>query len=361
MFALGVSAALGGIQNPKLIMLQKDLKFHQDAILGIAAALVNVCVSIGTALVLRSYWAPIAGLLAGQAVSIVLSYIIFPFRPALRVKHFRELWQFSAWVSISQIVNTLNYRFDHLLVGTLLGRAELGLYTVGGRLAVVPGQELVRPLTSTLFPAFSLAGADTERLKRAYQRVQGVVTAACLADECRIRPNRRPVRAARARPVMAPGHPDHSAPGLHLFAGYARQSRLPLAMAKGETRSLFLRNCLKLGVRVPLILIGMPAGGLIGLLIGRAIAGFHRGRRRHDDGDPPHRPERRDAAPSQYSLLPGNRRDDRCVRVLPSACDRRDGSASCFSSPARLRWVPSAIWRRLGLLADRREAGRTGE
>jgi O-antigen/teichoic acid export membrane protein len=274
MLALGLNAALSGIQNPKLIMLQKELKFHQDAIIGIVGALANVCVSIGTALVLHSYWALIAGLLAGQVASVAVSYTIFPFRPALRVKHFGELWRFSVWVSISQIVNTLNYRFDQLLVGTLLGRTELGLYTVGGRLAVVPGQELVRPLTSTLFPAFSIARTDPDRLRRAYQRVQGVVTAVALPTSVGFGLIADPF----VRLALGPSWLD-AIPIIQLLAFIYSLDTLgslvfPLAMAKGETRSLFLRNCLKLAVRMPLILVGMVAGGLIGLLIGRAIAGF---------------------------------------------------------------------------------------
>lgn len=272
--ALGVSAALGGIQNPKLIMFQKKLKFHQDAILGVVAALVNVCVSIGSALVLRSYWALVAGLLAGQAVSIVLSYIMFPFRPALRVTHFRELWHFSAWVSISQIVNTLNYRFDYLLVGTFLGRNDLGLYTVGGRLAVVPGQELVRPLTSTLFPAFSLAGSDTERLKRAYRRVQRVVTAVALPTSVGFGLVAEPFVRIALGPSWLGAIPIVQLLAFTFALDTLGSLVFPLAMAKGETRSLFLRNSLKLAIRMPLILIGMAAGGLAGLLAGRAIAGF---------------------------------------------------------------------------------------
>jgi O-antigen/teichoic acid export membrane protein len=274
MLALGVSAALAGIQNPTLIMLQKTLNFHQDAILGIAAALVNVSVSIGSALVLRSYWALIAGLLAGQVASTVLSYTIFPFRPAPRVKHFRELWQFSVWLSVSQIVNTLNYRFDHLVVGTFLGRAELGFYTVGGRLAVVPGQELVRPLTSTLFPAFTFAGADTERLKRAYQRVQRVVTAVALPTSVGSGLIADPFVRIALGPSWLGAIPIIQLVAFAFSLDTLGSLVVPLAMAKGETRSLFLRSSLKLAVRVPLILLGMAAGGLVGLLVGRAIAGF---------------------------------------------------------------------------------------
>lgn len=274
MLALGVSTALSGFQNPKLIMLQKKLKFHQDAILGIAAAVVSVCVSIGSAFVLRSYWALIAGLLAGQTVSIVLSYIIFPFRPSLRMTHFRELWQFSVWISISQIVNTLNYRLDHLLVGTFLGRAELGLYTVGSRLAVVSGQELVRPLTSTLFPAFSLAGADKERLKRAYQRVQSVVTAVALPTSVGFALIADPFVRLALGPSWYGAIPTIQILAFTFSLDTLGSLVFPLAMASGETRSLFLRNSLKLAIRVPLILVGMATGGLVGLLIGRAIAGL---------------------------------------------------------------------------------------
>lgn len=273
MIALGVSAALGSLQNPKLIMLQKELKFHQDAILSATAALVNVCVSIGLAVALRSYWALIAGLLAGQVVSTALSYILFPFRPSLRVKHFRELWQFSVWVSISQIVNTLNYRFDQLLVGTFLGRTELGLYTVGGRLAVVPGQELVRPLTSTLFPAFSVADTDTARLQRAYQRVQGVVTALALPASVGFALVADPFVRIFLGPSWVGAIPIIQILALTFSVDTLGSLVFPLAMAKGETKSLFLRNSLKLAIRLPLIVGGMAVGGLFGLLIGRAIAG----------------------------------------------------------------------------------------
>jgi O-antigen/teichoic acid export membrane protein len=273
LLAFGVSAVLGGIQNPALVMLQKQLKFHQDALLGVAAAIVNASVAIALAFALRSYWALIAGLIAGQIVSTVLSYILFPFRPAIRFKHARELWSFSVWVSVSQIVSTLNYRFDQLLVGTFLGRSELGLYTVGGRLAVVPGQELVRPLTSTLFPAFSIAQSDPERLRRAYARVQGVVTAVALPTSVGFGLVAEPFVHLALGPEWIDAIPIVQLLAFVYSLDTLGSLALPLAMAKGETKSLFLRNSLKLAVRMPMIAIGLATGGLVGLLIGRAIAG----------------------------------------------------------------------------------------
>jgi O-antigen/teichoic acid export membrane protein len=273
MFALAISAVTGGLQNPKLVMFQKQLRFHQQAILGIASTLMNVIVSIVIAVIFRSYWALIAGLLAGQITNVILSYTMFPFRPSLSWKHFGELWRFSVWVSLGQIINTLNYRFDHLLVGTFLGRADLGLYHVGSRLAVLPGREIVRPLTGTLFPAFSLAADDPERLRRAYQRVQGLVTAIALPASIGFGLIADPlVRLALGEKWLG------AIPVVQLVAAiYSIDTFgslvVPLGMAKGETRQLFVRTLQKLAIRVPIIVAGLALGGFAGLLYGRMIAG----------------------------------------------------------------------------------------
>ena len=273
MFALGASAVLSGLANPKLVMLQKELNFHQVAIRSIASMLVQVAVSITVAAIFRSYWALVAGLLAGQVATVLVSYTLVPFRPALGWKHFRELWSFSVWVSLGQVVNTLNYRFDQLLVGTYLGRSELGLYTVGSRLSVLPGQEIVRPLTNTLFPAFRLTADDPERLRRAYQRVQAAVTAVALPASIGF--------ALIADPVvrLALGEKWIGAiPVIQLMAAIYSIDTFgslvnPLGMARGQTRLLFIRAVQKFAMRVPIIAIGLVLGGLMGLLYGRMLAG----------------------------------------------------------------------------------------
>lgn len=273
MFALAISAVAGGLQNPKLVMFQKELRFHQQAVLGMASTLMNVIVSITVAAVFRSYWALIAGMLAGQITNVILSYTMFPFRPSLSWKHFGELWRFSVWVSLGQIVNTLNYRFDHLLVGTFLGRAELGLYHVGSRLAVLPGREIVRPLTGTLFPAFSLAASDPERLRRAYQRVQGVVTAIALPASIGFGLIADPlVRLALGEKWLG------AIPVVQLLAAiYSIDTfgslATPLGMAQGQTRLLFVRTVQKFAIRVPMVVAGLVLGGFTGLLYARMIAG----------------------------------------------------------------------------------------
>ena len=120
-----------------------------------------------------------------------------------------------------------------------LGRAELGLYSVGSRLAVLPGQEIVRPLTGTLFPAFRLTADDPERLRRAYQRVQCLVTAIALPASIGF--------GLIADPVVRLALGDKwlgAIPVIQLLAAIYSLDTFgslvtPLSMAKGETRLLF--------------------------------------------------------------------------------------------------------------------------
>ncbi|HEY1386026.1 MAG TPA: lipopolysaccharide biosynthesis protein [Dongiaceae bacterium] len=273
MLALGVNAALGGLKNPRMVMLQKQLNFHQEAIRTISAMLLQVAVSIAVAVAFRSYWALVAGIMAGTVSTVILSYTLVPFRPSPGWKHLRELWSFSVWMSLGQIVNTLNYRFDQLLVGSYVGRAELGLYTVGSRLSVIPGQEIIRPLTNTLFPAFRLTADDPVRLRRAYQRVQAVVTAVALPASVGFALVADPVvRIALGEKWLG------AIPVIQLMAAIYSIDTFgslvtPLAMAKGQTRLLFIRNVQKFAIRVPMIVAGMLLGGFMGVLYSRMLAG----------------------------------------------------------------------------------------
>jgi PST family polysaccharide transporter len=47
----------------------------------------------------------------------------------------------------------------------------------------------------------------------------------------------------------------------------------PLAMAKGETRLLFHRDLLSFAMRVPIIIVGMFLGGLLGIIYARSVTG----------------------------------------------------------------------------------------
>lgn len=273
LYVMSLGLALTGMTSPRLSLLERDLHFRQTFTLTFFSTLAGFAVSVALGLIFRSYWALVAGTLAGQAVRVAASFAVAPYLPRIGWRRARELWRFSAWLSLSQIASTLNYRADQLIVGWHLGRAELGFYTVGGQLAQLPGREVVAPLTASLFPALSIVRGDAERARSGYLRAQTLVTAAALPLTMLV--------ALFAQPLvlLLMGPKWLGAVVVIQFVAAATAFETlgslvgPLAMAHGQTRVLFRRDMLKLCLRLPLIVGGLLTNGFLGLLAGRSLAG----------------------------------------------------------------------------------------
>lgn len=274
MVVMGFSLFLSGLTNPRSIMLQRDLIFWQEFVLNVSQKLVGVVVSIVIAYVMRSYWALVIGILAMEATNVLVSYTILPFRPRVCFQHVKELLSFSVWLTAGQIVDTLNWRFDQLLIGKGLSVAALGHYTVGSNIAQMPTRETTSPLTNVIFPAFSSIRDDRGRLAQAYQRAQALVTAIALPAGIGA--------ALIADPLIRLTMGDKWAPAIFVVQVLASVFALqtlgslsqPLYMAQGETRLLFVRNTQMLAIRVPLIAGGMLLGGLKGVVLARVVSGL---------------------------------------------------------------------------------------
>lgn len=273
-FALSFSVLLTGLANPRRIMLNKQLIFWQDALLAVSQKLVLVTVSVGVAYYYHSYWALIFGAVASQFAGILISYTSMPFLPRITFKYARDLWSFSVWLSLGQIINTINWRFDQLLLGGLLGRSSLGQYSVGDNLAQLPTREALAPLTQPLYPALSRVSHDAERLRGAYQRTQALVTAVALPVGIGF--------ALVASPLITVLMGEKWAPAVlvaqALSSVFALQTLgslvQPLGMAKGETKMLFKRDTQMFFVRLPIIIGGIYFGGLEGLIAARVLTGL---------------------------------------------------------------------------------------
>lgn len=271
---LSLNLVVSGFTNPRLIMMQKKLIFWQVFAQQVANNLVTSVVSIAWVLVDKSYMAIVVGSVAGQLASTSLSYMLFPYRPRFSLRYLRELLSFSVWLTLGQIVATLNFRLDHLLLASVVGRAGLGHFTVGTNLAVTPLREGVQPLTKTLFPAFARVGDDMNRLRRGYQRAQASVTAVALPAGIGI--------ALTADPMIRLSMGEKWVPAIPVMqvmaAGYAFTTLGSLvgavALATGVPRLLFKRSLQIFALRVPCVIGGAYFGGLMGLVYASNFVGI---------------------------------------------------------------------------------------
>ncbi|EJZ17248.1 lipopolysaccharide biosynthesis protein [Rhizobium sp. Pop5] len=274
MLALSFSLLLSGLANPRRVMLQRDLIFWQEFVLNVSQKLVGFVVTVAIAAIYQSYWALVIGTLAYQVTNIIVSYTVLPFWPRITFRHARELFSFSAWLTAGQIVSTLNWRIEYLLIGKMLGSTDLGHYTVGNTLATLPTREATAPLNQTIYPGFARVRNDPARLIAAYQRAQALLAAVALPAGIGT--------AVVADPLIRLALGEKWVPAIFMVQTLASIFALqtlgslvqPLGMAKGNTKLLFIRDAQMLVLRVPIIVAGLIFAGLPGVIYARVLSGL---------------------------------------------------------------------------------------
>jgi O-antigen/teichoic acid export membrane protein len=113
-----------------------------------------LAITIPAAVVMQSYWALVAGIVATKVMTVGLSYTMHPYRPRFGFAGMKYIFGFSFWEWIIGLLNMVGYRADTIIVGRFLGTAAVGVYGVGCEIAALPASEIVSPLCRALFSGF---------------------------------------------------------------------------------------------------------------------------------------------------------------------------------------------------------------
>lgn len=274
MFAIGVSVLIGGCVNPKVALMTKQLDFWPTFVVAVGQKIIGVVVGLVAAYALRTHWALLLGTLASQAAGLLISFWQVPYKPAFSLEKARSLLSFSVWLTLGQVINTINWRLDHMFVAYFQGARALGVYVVGDNLAAMPTREVIGPIEQTLFPGLVAVIDEPDRLKRTYQRAQALITAAVLPVGL--------IAALNAEPLVLLVLGGQWREAIIVVQGLAAVFAVqtlgslvhPLAMAMGQTRMMFFRDLFAFVVRVPIIVAGAWMGGLSGIVYARVLTGL---------------------------------------------------------------------------------------
>ena len=273
LYAMALSPLLTGLSNPRFVMFERDLIYSRLAVLTLGGKMVAVVLTVVLAILYRSYWALVIGLLAGNLVSLLLSYALKPYRPRVSIARFSDIFAFSGWLSMTTIMTTLSMETDKLIVGRVLGVADTGLYFMTQRVGVLPTRELISPLQRILFPSFSALAHDEDRLRRAVRESINVMGSLSLPAGCGfalIANDFVPlVLGDQWIPIVA--LLTILVPYLGLRATLSMT--LPCMMALGKTRLLFWISFLYALVHVPAFVAGTALYGLTGAIWSIVLAG----------------------------------------------------------------------------------------
>ncbi len=161
---------LNGLNNIGLVFFKRDLDFKRLFVFELCGQAMYVLVAIPLAFVYRNVWSLVFGMLASQAFSMVLSYMLHSYRPAFRVdwNMAKELFNFGKWLLGTQIVLYFINQGDNLFVGRILGTVALGFYAMAYKISFLAVTEVTFVISKVMFPAYSRLQDDRDTLRRAY-------------------------------------------------------------------------------------------------------------------------------------------------------------------------------------------------
>jgi lipopolysaccharide exporter len=175
---IGVIALLPlvkGFENIGFVLFRKELDLKKEFTLEVTAKVTSFVVTISSAFILRSYWALVIGMFTNSLVRVVLSYTMHSYRPRMSLIEARELFGFSKWLLLNNLLIFFNHKVTDLVIGRQMDASELGHYSLAYEVSNLPTTELVFPLSRAVFPGYAKLKNDLEALKNSFLKFTSLI------------------------------------------------------------------------------------------------------------------------------------------------------------------------------------------
>ena len=155
MLALSVGTVISAFENIGIIDFRRDVAFRKEFDMQLWSRVVSAATTIIVAVIWRSYWALVAGILTYRVVRLIQSYVMSRYRPRVTFRAWRRIIGFSLWTWAGMILSQIQERSDSIIIGRSLGTLQVGVFMVGVELGSLPATEIVEPMGRALFPGFA--------------------------------------------------------------------------------------------------------------------------------------------------------------------------------------------------------------
>lgn len=155
---LGISFLINGVGAVHIVRLKRELDFRRKLIPDMGNAIVKGVASIIMALSGLGVWSLVYGQLAGAVVSVIIVWIILPWRPRISFNHTLagSLLKYGGAIMGLDTIGVVSSNLTSIIVGKVCGMALLGVYTLAYRLPEVLLVGNLWVVAGVAFPAFSM-------------------------------------------------------------------------------------------------------------------------------------------------------------------------------------------------------------
>lgn len=168
---------LGAISSIQMAILKRNLNFKFLFYVRIIGIFIPLIVTIPLALITRSYWSLIIGMIALNISNAILLTIHSSWRPKIwyDFRLLKDMFSFTIWTVVESITIWLTGYIDIFIVGTALSTHYVGVYRTGITLVGSILAIITNTTTPVLFSALSSLQNDEEKFKKMFFNFQRIV------------------------------------------------------------------------------------------------------------------------------------------------------------------------------------------
>jgi O-antigen/teichoic acid export membrane protein len=150
-------------------LLIREMDFKKKSLVDLVAAITSSITTLIFALSGFGIWSLIGGNIIGSVIALAGLYYVRPYfeTPSFNFKKITKHMYFGGIVTLERILWFLYSQADNIIIGKLLGKQSLGMYSVAMDLSSLPMQKLNAIINQVAFPAFSKLQEGTSQLSYA--------------------------------------------------------------------------------------------------------------------------------------------------------------------------------------------------
>lgn len=158
------------VQNTQLT---RALNFKAKMIIRVVSNILGGASGIISAYCGLGVWALVVMHVADAIISLILLWIISPWRPRGRwnKQSFNYLWGYGSKLLASGLLNTIYSNIYPIIIGKFYSAADLGQYSRAQGYASMPSTSLTGVIQQVTFPVLSQIQDDDQRLAGSYRRM----------------------------------------------------------------------------------------------------------------------------------------------------------------------------------------------
>ena len=182
LYAIAIVPVVRGFINPSVVKFQKDLEFHKEFKFRMVIFSFDAVVGVIATFILMSPVGLVWGFVAGAILELILSFVYA--RPLPKIRFDKQIAKIvlvrGKWITSSGIFQYLFRQGDDIVVGRMLGTAQLGIYQAAYKVSTLPVSEIADVAAKVTFPVFVKIADDADRLRRAFTKSTLVVLVGAL-------------------------------------------------------------------------------------------------------------------------------------------------------------------------------------